>query len=87
MFAKVGSPPSDERVRDAVLQQYCKAHRSLTASNPKQSCKLLEATVEEGCFGSSDELTTATLLLLGAAHKAVGSKEKMRELYKTAFAK
>eukprot|EP00971_Amphidinium_carterae_P032741 644625-Amphidinium_carterae.1 len=85
MFAKVGSPDSSER--DRVLYNYCTAHRSLSASSPMQSRELLEATLQEGCFASSDEFTKVTLLLLGAAHKALGSTEKMRELYKTAFAK
>eukprot|EP00971_Amphidinium_carterae_P070929 1402711-Amphidinium_carterae.1 len=74
MFAKIGSPDSD--ARDAVLHLYCKAHRSLTASNPKQSCELLKDAVEEGCFASSDELTAATMILLAAAHGAMENKEK-----------
>eukprot|EP00971_Amphidinium_carterae_P116716 2311811-Amphidinium_carterae.1 len=79
MFTKVGSPDSD--ARDGVLVDYCEAHRSLTASNPKQSCELLEDVVEEGCFASSDELTAATMVLLAAAHGAMGNKDKRRDLY------
>eukprot|EP00971_Amphidinium_carterae_P120451 2386743-Amphidinium_carterae.1 len=86
MFAKVCSPDSVD-ARDAVLREYCEAHRSLTASNPTRSCELLEAALEEGCFASSDEITTVTMMLLAAAHGARGYTEKMRELYDKAFAK
>eukprot|EP00971_Amphidinium_carterae_P038730 761463-Amphidinium_carterae.1 len=79
MFAKVGSYDSD--ARDAALRQYCKAHRSLTASNPKQSCALLEDAHREGCFASSDELTAATMMLLATAHGAMENKEKKSELW------
>eukprot|EP00971_Amphidinium_carterae_P249444 4951364-Amphidinium_carterae.1 len=84
MFAEVGFPDSD--ARDAVLLDYCEAYRSLTASNPMQSCELLEAAVEEGCFASSDELTAATMMLLAAAHGAMENEEKRRDLYQKVLA-
>eukprot|EP00971_Amphidinium_carterae_P038617 759055-Amphidinium_carterae.1 len=86
MYAEVCSPDSVD-ARDAVLREYCKAHRRLMASNPTQSCELLEAALQEGCLASSDEITTTTTMLLAAAHGAMGHKEKMRELYEKAFAK
>eukprot|EP00971_Amphidinium_carterae_P059048 1167527-Amphidinium_carterae.1 len=86
MFAKVCSPDY-VNARDAVLREYCEVHRSLTASNPKQSCELLEAALQEGCLASSDEITTVTMMLLAAAHGAMGYTEKMRALYEKAFAK
>eukprot|EP00971_Amphidinium_carterae_P131546 2604974-Amphidinium_carterae.1 len=79
MFAKVGSPDSD--ARDFALSQYCEAHQSLMPSNPTQSCELLETTLEEGCFASSDEFTAATMMLLAAAHGTMENKEKRRDLY------
>eukprot|EP00971_Amphidinium_carterae_P305336 6067561-Amphidinium_carterae.2 len=79
MFARVCSPDSNER--GAALTQYCEAHRSLTASNPKQSCEFLEATLQEGCFASDNVFTAITMMLLAAAHGAVGNREKRRELY------
>eukprot|EP00971_Amphidinium_carterae_P159003 3152589-Amphidinium_carterae.1 len=49
MYAKVCSPDSDERDHGYhVLIQYRKAHRSLTAFKPMQSCELLETTQQEG---------------------------------------
>eukprot|EP00971_Amphidinium_carterae_P164072 3252757-Amphidinium_carterae.1 len=86
MYAEVCSPDSVD-ARDTVLEQYCEAHRSLTASNPTQSCEFLEAALQEGCLASSDEITTVTMMLLAAAHGAMGHTEKMRELYEKAFAK
>eukprot|EP00971_Amphidinium_carterae_P296989 5900038-Amphidinium_carterae.1 len=85
MYAQVCPPDSDER--ESLIVEYFEAYRSLTASNPTQSRELLEGTLQEGCFSSSDDITAVTLMLLAAAHGAMGSKEKMRELYKTAFAK
>eukprot|EP00971_Amphidinium_carterae_P205105 4070537-Amphidinium_carterae.1 len=79
MFAKVGSP--DSNARDGVLLHYCEAHRSLTASNPSQSGELLETSLEEGCFASNNEVTAATMMLLAAAHGAMGNKDKRSELY------
>eukprot|EP00971_Amphidinium_carterae_P151070 2995765-Amphidinium_carterae.1 len=67
MFAKVcPSPVSDER--NAVLTEYCKAYRRLTASNPTQSRELLNSTLKEGCLCSSDEMVT--MMLLGEAAAA-----------------
>eukprot|EP00971_Amphidinium_carterae_P065356 1295048-Amphidinium_carterae.1 len=57
------------------------------ASNPTPSSELLESTLQEGCFASCDEITTLTMMLLAAAHGALGKREKMRELYKKVFAK
>eukprot|EP00971_Amphidinium_carterae_P029370 578046-Amphidinium_carterae.1 len=78
-------PPAPKE-RDHVLVSYCQAYQNLTASDPMQSRELLEGALQEGCFGSSDEITTVMLLLLGTAHKALGNKEKMHELYAKAFA-
>eukprot|EP00971_Amphidinium_carterae_P267491 5306216-Amphidinium_carterae.1 len=79
MFAEACSPGSD--ARDAALTHYCRAHRSLTDSNPKQSCELLEAALREGCFASNNEFTAITMMLLAAAHGTMGNTEKRRELY------
>eukprot|EP00971_Amphidinium_carterae_P255702 5076604-Amphidinium_carterae.1 len=85
MYVKVCSPDSEER--GAALTQYCEAHQSLTASNPKQSCELLEATLQEGCFASNNELTAITMMLLAAAHGAMGNKKRRSELYEKVCAK
>eukprot|EP00971_Amphidinium_carterae_P238667 4737789-Amphidinium_carterae.1 len=84
MYAKLCPPDFDER--DRVLVSYCQAYRSLTASDPNQSREVLESTLQEACFGSSDEITTVTLMLLGAAHKALGNKEEVCKFYEKAFA-
>eukprot|EP00971_Amphidinium_carterae_P207189 4110486-Amphidinium_carterae.1 len=74
MFAEGDSP--DSITRENVLVDYCEAHRSLMAVNPTQSCELLEAAMEEGCFASSDELKEATMRILAAAHGTMENKEK-----------
>eukprot|EP00971_Amphidinium_carterae_P185836 3689414-Amphidinium_carterae.1 len=84
MYAKLCPLDSDER--DRVLVGYCEANQSLMVSNPMQSRELLETTLQEGCFGSSDEITTITVMLLAAAHGTLGNKEKMCELFAKAFA-
>eukprot|EP00971_Amphidinium_carterae_P100056 1978604-Amphidinium_carterae.1 len=85
MVAKVC--PLDSGKCDFVLRVYCEAYRRLTATNPTKSRELLEGTLQEGCLSSSDEFLAATLMLLAAAHNALGNKEKMCELYQTVVAK